>query len=125
MAKIVLDTNFLLVPFQIRVDVFREAERLVEERTEFIVLSPCAEELKSTAAGGGRDARAAKAALSALNKLPLKTVKATGPADDAIKNYAAKENAVVCTNDKKLRKELKEKGIKVIALRSGSHLAFA
>ena len=128
MVKIVVDTNFLLIPFQFRVDVFREAERLLEERTEFVVLSPCVAELKAMSAGKegtGRDRRAAKAALTLLEKMPVKVAKAAGAADDAIIDYAVKHKAVVCTNDRELRKKLRENGARVIGLREKSHLAFA
>jgi len=121
-AKIVFDTNFLLVPFQFGVDVFKEAERLVEERTDFVTLSPCVEELRSLASGRGGDARAARAAMVLVEK--LKIIRAGGSADRAIEDYAVKENAVVGTNDRRLRKKLKEKGVRVIGLRSGSRLAF-
>lgn len=119
-----MDTNFLLVPFQFKVDVFKELERIVEEKNELVVVSPCVDELKSLAAGRSRDALAAKAVLSILGKLPVKIVPGTGPADNAIAKYAEKEKAVVCTTDIELRRALKKKGLQAIALRSKSHLAF-
>lgn len=124
MQKVVLDTNMLLVPFQFKVDVFGEIERLTEGRGQAAVLSPCIEELKALAAGSGRDARAAKAALDMLERLKIGKTKAGGPADDAIMEYALKEQAVVCTNDKELRDKLREKGIRTVGLRDNSHLAF-
>jgi len=124
MQKVVLDTNMLLVPFQFHVDIFSEIDRLMEGRAEPVLLSPCVEELKALAAGSGRDARAAKAALDMVERLKLNKTKAGGPADDAIVEYALKEKAAVCTNDKELRDKLRKKGIRTIGLRDNSHLAF-
>jgi len=124
MVKVVLDTNVLLVPFQFHVDVFTEIDRLMEGRAEPVLLSPCVEELKALAAGSGRDARAAKAALDMVERLKLNHTKAGGPADDAIVEYALNEKAAVCTNDKELRDKLREHGVRTIGLRDNSHLAF-
>ncbi len=39
MRKVILDTNFLLIPFKFKIDVFGEIERLVEEPHEILVPS--------------------------------------------------------------------------------------
>jgi rRNA-processing protein FCF1 len=44
--------------------------------------------------------------------------------DDWIVGYAQANNAIVCTNDAKLRKRLREADIKVITMKSKSKLGY-
>ena len=44
---VILDTNFLTVPAQFGVDVFSEAERVLERNIEFIVLESVLSEIKA------------------------------------------------------------------------------
>jgi hypothetical protein len=110
--KVLLDTNFLLMPLKFRVDLFSEIARLVEGKPEYVVLSSSLKELGSL---GKADV---------VKKIVAKTklVEATGKVDEAIAEYAVRENAVVCTNDANLRKRLKALGVKTIFLRGKGHL---
>ena len=45
MLHIILDANFIVVPFQFRVDIFREIERLVPQKRELLTLSSVLKEL--------------------------------------------------------------------------------
>jgi len=118
--KVVLDSNFVLVPIQFKVDVFGEIPRLIDEKIEYVVLSPCVDELKALR---GREKIAASTMLEFLKKKGVKTANVSGRPDDAIVEYAAKNGAIVCTNDKELRQRLREKGVKTIFLRKKSFLA--
>ncbi|MFW9919144.1 MAG: hypothetical protein ACFFED_06075, partial [Candidatus Thorarchaeota archaeon] len=44
--SVVIDTNFIAVPAQFGVDIFAEAERVLERKLEFIILSSSLNELK-------------------------------------------------------------------------------
>ena len=120
--KVVLDSNFVLVPVQFKVDVFEEIPRLVDEKIEYVVLSPCLDEIR---AFRSKERRAAGAVMALLSKKGFETVKASGKPDDAIVEYASKlgGGAVVCTNDGELRARLKGKKVKTIFLRKKSHLS--
>ena len=43
---VVIDTNFLLVPAQFAVDIFTEAERVLERNLDFVLLSSTLDELE-------------------------------------------------------------------------------
>ena len=46
MKKILLDTNFLLIPFQFNVDIFAEVHRITNEKYQLFVLDKTISELK-------------------------------------------------------------------------------
>jgi rRNA-processing protein FCF1 len=122
MRKVILDTNFLLLPYQFRLDVFSEIERALDEPKELLVPSVVLEELRRLAA---RRNRAAKLGLAMLEQKmkegKVQAVKSSGKADDWIAGNAEKLDAVVCTNDIGLRKRLLRKA-KMLVLRNRSHL---
>ncbi len=64
MLPVVVDTNFMTVPSQFNVDVFSEAERVLERRVEFVVLSSVKKEIETRVrdARRGSDKRAFKIA---------------------------------------------------------------
>jgi len=63
MKIIILDTNFLTIPYQFGVDVFEEIKELVQEDYELVALDGIVKELKNLAKGKGRDSRAARIGL--------------------------------------------------------------
>lgn len=120
MKKIILDTNFLTIPYQFNVDIFEEIDRIMEEDYELITLDKVVEELKRMKRG--KDAVAAKIGLELIEKKNVKVIK-TGDkkVDNAIVKLANKDT-IVATNDRILRKKLKYKNVKTLYLRSKKHL---
>lgn len=122
--KIILDSNFLFVPLQFRVDVFRELERVTNRKVEAILLSPVYEEVKRLAERGGVEGRRAAAALGYAARLKLVNIEAEQGevVDDLIVRLAAEWKCPVATNDRELRKRLRDTNITVIYLRQKSYL---
>ncbi len=111
--RIILDTNFMMLPAQFKIDIFKELEG-----KEIATFSSCINELKAIASGRGKDAASAKVALELAKRHKIEIIKyASKSADKAIMDYAAKNRCAVATNDKKLLKALKDKGIKILRLR--------
>jgi len=119
---IVLDTNFLLIPFQFKIDVFRQIEGILEVPHEIVVPSGVISELRKLGKGHGKEGAAARFALKLVEASKVRKVRSTGNVDDWIVRYATKEEAIVCTNDVGLRHRLKNEGVKMIALRSRARL---
>ncbi len=115
MAKIVLDANALMMPFQFRVNLDAELKRLVGD-SEIFVPSSVVNELRHLSKGS----RVAKAALELSKKYELVEVETKG--DEAVIEVAASLRATVVTNDARLLAILKEQGIPRIRLRSRNHL---
>lgn len=122
--KIILDSNFLLVPLQFRVDVFQELERVTNRKVEAVLLHPVYAELKKLSMDGGVKGRRAEMALRYADKLRIVDLEAKpGEAvDDMILRLASEWKCPVATNDRVLRKKLRDLNIAVIYLRKRSHL---
>jgi hypothetical protein len=118
----VLDTNFLLVPYQFGVDVLKGMEELLEAPHKLIVPTGVVKELEKLGKGKGKEGAAARLALKIIGLKEVEKVKSAGIVDDWIAEYAEREGAVVCTNDAVLRHRLKKAGVKVVSLRSRSRL---
>lgn len=135
--KIILDTNFLLIPGQFMVDIFSEIDRLMNEPYHLIVLDKTINELHKIAQGDSKDARAAKLALALIETKKadnptlwekilglkegkaLKIVRASkGYVDDAIVSFAD-DDTIVATQDAALKRRLKTS---VITLKQKKYL---
>ncbi|HNT60654.1 MAG TPA: hypothetical protein PKJ97_01610 [Candidatus Bilamarchaeaceae archaeon] len=123
MRQVVLDTNFLLLPLQFKINIFGQIEGLLEIPHGMVVPSGVVGELKAISHGKGKDGAAARFALGLIGKGKARVVPSTGNVDDWIVEYAVKEGAIVATNDMLLRNRLKKGGVKVIAMRSRARLA--
>ncbi len=123
--KVILDTNFLLIPGQFMVDIFTELERIMQEPFELCVIDKSIKELNQVVmTGKTKDRFAAKLALALIIQKNLKTLHSfvtKKSVDDIIVSKADKDT-FVATQDKALRQRLKEKGAKIIGLRQQKYL---
>lgn len=101
--KIVLDTNILLLPFTTNINLDMELNKL--NFTEIYVPTCVMQELKRLAL---KNSNAKSAFLLAQKYSTVKTVKA---GDAGVIEAALKLRAAVATNDRELRRILKEKDI--------------
>ncbi|MBS7641038.1 MAG: hypothetical protein QXN24_04250 [Candidatus Bathyarchaeia archaeon] len=124
MQRVILDTNFLLLPLQFKIDIFAEIERLIG-KFEPIVLSTTLNELKKLV--GSRSVKISRLALSAMEivkkcRIIEVDVKPEENYDDVILRIAKENNYVVATNDRLLRRKLRKAGITTIFLRQRAYL---
>ncbi len=120
--KVLLDTNFLLVPYQFRIDIFEEIGELIDGPHSFILPSGVMGELEKLSKGKGKEGAAARFALKLLGARKPAEVKSSGNVDDWIVEYARGSGIVVATNDRRLRGRLKKNRVKVISVCSRSRL---
>lgn len=122
--RVILDSNFLFIPFQFQIDILEELEKLIG-RFEPVVLSTTMEELEKLSRE--RSSKARREALSALKiteRCRIVKVK-RDPAetyDDVILRTARNWNCAVATNDRDLRKRLRKEAVPVIYLRQRKRL---
>jgi rRNA-processing protein FCF1 len=118
-TPVVLDTNFVLSCYRFGISL-DEIERVVDEGHEIVVPSNVLAELKRLPLRGkDREARTIMLSLLARYKiLPLQ-----GPVDDSLLEYAQTHPCIICTNDRELKKNVKILGMRVIFVRSRSHLS--
>ncbi|MFQ5831282.1 MAG: PIN domain-containing protein [Candidatus Thorarchaeota archaeon] len=126
--SVVVDTNFMTVPSQFNVDVFSEAERVLECRVEFVVLPSVREEIEARArdARRGSDKRAFKIAGELVSRCRIAEVEESLlelPVDDQLLEYTTSAEGVLATNDKELRARARALGIPVLFLRAQKRLA--
>ena len=123
--KIIVDSNALFVPLQFKIDIFAELETLLNRRTELILISPVKRELETLVQKSSPKMRKnAFFALSLSEKCKYVKVleKPKEPIDDAIVRVARAWKAPVFTNDKLLKKKLRDISMPVIYVREKSRL---
>jgi len=122
MKKILLDTNFLMIPSQFNLDIFEVIDEIMEEEYELFTIDGVVKELEKLAKIKGKDGVAAKIALNLIHKKNIKVMKTKEKnIDEAIIKITDKDT-IVATNDRILRKKLKNKNVKTIYLRAKKHL---
>ena len=123
--KIIVDSNALFVPLQFKIDVFTDLERILKKNVELILISPVKNELEMLTKKKSPDiVKKAKFALSIASKCTYIKVleKRLEPTDDAILRIAKQWNSPVFTNDKALKKKLRDISVPVIYVRQKSRL---
>jgi len=109
-VKVILDSNFLMIPFQFNLDVFQEIEFLLQKKVDFIVPSAVKSELTGISSRGGEGAPEASLALQLASRCRVVevTLDANESVDDAIVKASQKLGAVVATTDIALKKRLRD-----------------
>jgi len=123
---VIIDTNFLTVPAQFGVDVFSEAERVLERGVEFVLLDSVIEEIKSKLERASRtEARMFRIALDLAERCTIVSVDMSvkgNHVDDQLLEYTKSVRGVLATNDRELRARANSQGIPVLLLRGKKHL---
>ena len=129
---VLLDTNFLLIPAQFKVDVFAELRRLCDFSYEVAVLAATVDELHGiigNKAASAKDRNAAKLGLQLIKAKGVSVIsterKVFKSTDKAILDFAVqgRGSVVVATQDRLLREKLKSAGVAVIVMRQKQYLA--
>lgn len=120
--KVILDTNMLLIPGQIGVDIFTKIDEIITEPYEFCVINNTLNELKDIMEGKTKakhksDKFNAKLGFLLVKQKRLKTLPDfSNLVDDTIVELS-NSNVYVATQDKALQKRVEEKGAKLLLLR--------
>ena len=121
---VILDTNFLLLPFQFRLNIFTELEYLLEKSHKYVISSRTLSELERIGKSIGKNGMAARLALKMIGVSKIEVIQSKQEVDDWIVDYAKANHAIVCTNDTELRLRLKDLDIKTVSMKSKSKLGF-
>lgn len=123
--QVLLDSSFLFIPSQFKVDIFDELTRVLRRRFEPIVISTTYDELHTIVKTGSPKTRQQAAlALKIADKCRRFRVKRESREshDDVIVRIASKIKCCVATNDKELRKRLRNRSVAVVYLRQKTRL---
>ena len=112
------------MPLKFKVDIFEELKSLLNRNVEFVLLSAVKRELEVLAAGDSpKVRREATYALRLAEKCKFVAVDDRGETtDDVIVRVAKSWNSPVFTNDRVLKKRLRDISVPVIYLRQKSRL---
>jgi len=113
MQTVVLDTNAILMPFEIRMNLDIAIANLIGD-ARIVVPGPLIGELKHL------KHKFANAALELARKYEI--IQTVSSGDDAVVEAAMATKGYVLTNDKELRARLRKMKVPMIYLRSGTHL---
>jgi hypothetical protein len=118
--RVAVDTNALMMPVESGVRLFDELDRLLGTY-EAVVPEAVVAELDELSTGGGEEATAASVGRDLADRCTVVSTEATF-ADDAIVELADAVDYVV-TNDRPLRRRLRERDVSTICLRGRAKLA--
>ena len=123
--EIILDTNFLLIPEQLKVDIFAEIEKIATFKYQLCVLDKTIDELnKIIDTQKGKYRRYAKIGLELIKHKKVKVLKTETlkNVDELIIEYSKQGQTIVATQDLELKRALQKKGVQIICLRQKNHL---
>ncbi len=123
--KVILDSNALYVPLEFKIDIFEELRHLLNRKIEIILLSTVKNELEILATKNSpKIRREAIFALKLAEKCKYVMVENDEKltTDDAIVKVAKNWNSPVFTNDRQLKKKLRDISVPVIYVRQKSRL---
>ena len=123
MKKIIIDTNFLMVPYKFKVDIFSEFERICNFNYKLFIFEQSINELKNIIKKNfGKDKISAKFALKLIKLKNISTIKSEQrDVDSLILNNLTKDT-IIATQDRDLKKELLKKGSSVVIMRQKKYL---
>ena len=123
MKKIIIDTNFLLIPLQFRVDIFSEFNRICNFNYKLCIFEQSINELRNIISKSSRSNK--KAAQFALKLIILKNIgiiKSENKDVDSLILENLDKDTIIATQDIMLKKELLQKGASIIILRQKKYL---
>ena len=114
--KILLDTNFLVAPFELSISIFEELDRMYPVN-EAYTLDDAVQEAKSIESG--KYGKLVEKLIEVQDIKVLET-EGEGSVDDLLVDIS--DEFIVATNDKELKERLVDEGKEVVFIRSESHL---
>jgi rRNA-processing protein FCF1 len=108
MKRIILDTNFLLIPGQFKVDIFEEIKRCMDEPYQLFIVEGTIKELEHIIEKvKNRDKIATKVATLLLKTKDIKTIQGAGSVDEHLIELSNEPDVIVATQDIELKRRLK------------------
>ena len=123
MKRIILDTNFLMIPYKFRVDIFSEVNRICDFNYELYIFESSIGELRNIAENqSGIDKKAAQFALKLVKLKNIGIIKSGETDVDELMLDSVNNDTIMATQDIQLKRQLLEKGASLIALRQKKYL---
>lgn len=126
MKRIIIDTNFLMIPYKFKVDIFSEFNRICHFNYKLFIFEQSINELKNII--GEQAGKDKKAAQLALKLIKLKDIGIIKSQQKDVENVdllildKSDKDTLIATQDVHLKKELLKKNASVIILRQKKYL---
>jgi rRNA-processing protein FCF1 len=127
MKKIIIDTNFLLIPGEFKIDIFSEIKKNANFPYELFIIDKTIDELNkiiNSKVAKAKHKEYAKIGLKMIELNNIKRIDSSGMNVDNAIVELSDYNTVVATSDRELKKRLREKGVKILNLRKKQYLKF-
>ncbi|MDP3765171.1 MAG: hypothetical protein Q8R04_01535 [Nanoarchaeota archaeon] len=123
MKRIIIDTNFLLIPYKFKVDIFSEFSRVCTFNYELFIFEQSIDELKSIIEKqSGKSKKAAQFALKLIKLKNIGIIKSGQKDVDSLILESLTEDTLIATQDINLKREILKKGTSVIIIRQTKYL---
>jgi len=125
-VEVIADSSFLLAQAELRFDIDRELTRVFGRKVRLVIPQPVLDEVQRIAAQGSPNAkRKAEFVLERLTNYRTldSSLVLNEPVDDMILRLSKNKRLPVATNDKSLRRKLRDINIPVVYVREKSHLS--
>ena len=117
--KIALDTSFLIMSVEYKVDIFR-----MLKGNRLFLISPVKEELEKIAGGKGKKKRFAKVVLQMLARKRMRTVGTRERSADRALFMLSKKGYGIATQDRMLMGKIRKSRGKVLYIRQKKYVVF-
>ena len=121
MKTVFVDTNFWVSCTRYKIDLLSELRRVLSIRYKVCVLDKTLQELEKIKTGKGASARHAAFSLRMMKPMCIVRTRSKKTVDDILVDKAGPD-VVVATQDRELKKRVKEKGSSVVVIRQKKYL---
>ena len=122
-TRILVDTNFLLIPVRFKVDIFDVSADAVNDLTEFYISSRVLDEIQYLKENAKPSFfRELRLAETFAGMCTFIVDPSDNDVDDSLVSLALREGMVLGTSDAELRQKARTAGVKVLYLRQKSYL---
>jgi rRNA-processing protein FCF1 len=123
MKSIILDTNFLLVPAQLKIDIFSEMNSLFPEKIQLFIVNKSLKELDKIASEGRQkeklQVKLTKALLKTQN-IKILACDQEGSVDDLLVAFS-KKGYIIATQDQELKRRIRHN---LLSIRQKQYVIF-
>lgn len=122
MEKIILDTNFLLAVFELKIDIFAEIDRLYDSPYKLYILDRTLDEVENlinTPLLSKKSRAKATLQLIQAKKIPIIETQDHRSVDDILVDQ---KGYTIATVDKELKRRLRKEGRKILTIRQKKYV---